>query len=483
MTEAVHEMLVSHLVRPDGQEDLCFGLWKPSQGKSRLTALVHDVVLPGLHERQVHGNASFNPTYLERALRLASNANSGLAIIHSHPGAHTWQGMSLDDQHAEAGRAGSASAVTGMPLVGLTLAGRSENWSARFWERVGQRAYEARDCESVRVVGKWLDISRPEQPRLFNPLLVRTLSAWGETVQSTLEHLRVGVIGLGSVGSIVAESIARMGIGHLLLMDFDVVEEINLDRLLHATDIDAQRSTPKVELARRNAIRSATNPRFIVEALQYSVVEETGFRAAVDCDVLFSCVDRPWPRSALNLMARAHLIPVIDGGLRLEESPSGRGLRRADLRAHTVTFGRPCLECIGQLSPELVSLERDGYLDDPAYIASLPSDHPFKARQNVFGFSVALAGLELMQMLAMFVTNQLADPGAQTYHFVPGFLEKLDIDDRPGCLYTASTALGDAAPFVLTGRHALAQAVRERTAARKASLAPRRRRSSGKAMQ
>jgi hypothetical protein len=311
------------------------------------------------------------------------------------------------------------------------------------------------------VVGKQLRVSRPLSKRsVANPKLVRTTSAWGDDIQHQLEELHIGVVGLGSVGSIVAEALVRMGIRRLSLIDFDAVEEVNLDRVLHSYQEDADARRPKVQVIASAIRRSATHPAFECTPLEWSIVEEEGYRAALDCDVLFSCVDRPWPRSVLNLIATAHLIPVIDGGLRLQPS-SVTGIRRGDMKALTATVGRACMECVGQFGPEFVSLERDGYLDDPHYIESLPADHPVRARQNVFGFSLPAAGLEVMQLLAMVVTpTGLADPGVQNYHFIPGSLDRDWPTCSEECLYARATGRGDDSGYVVTGRHPLAEKLR-----------------------
>jgi hypothetical protein len=469
MTSELSSIAQQHLLRKDGQEDLCFALWHPSRGKERNTALVRQLIFPETGDRNVHGNVSFEPAYFERALAEAAAAGAGLALMHSHPRGLGWQGMSKPDITTEQGISAAVFGATRRPFVGLTVA-RDGAWSARFWERAAPRTYSRGDCATVRVLGDRISLTYMDQlapPPLANEEQIRTVSSWGERTQCNLARLRIGVVGNGSVGGLVAEALARTGFEDVVLIDFDRIEKHNLDRLNYATREDIGKL--KVEVLGRHLVGRATAAPFRVDLVEAAVYEAEGFRSALDCDILFSCVDRPWGRYILNLIAFAHLIPVIDGGISVRSNRHGM-LAAADWRAHTVTFGRRCLQCLGQYDPGLVQTEREGLLDDPSYIEGLPKDHPLKSRENVFAFSMSCASLEMLQMLALAIAplNQ-PNPGAQLYHFVGNITEEPQYAGcHIGCQFPGLVGLGDDCGIRATGARPIARqtAISEQLGAR-----------------
>lgn len=448
--------LAAHLLQRKGQEDLCFAIWYPSSGEDRYSALIHSVILPGPGDRHLHGNASVTGEYFERALGAAMDNGGGLAFIHSHLGPG-WQDMSTDDIDTELSMAAQSKSATGFPLLGLTI-GTDRSWSARFWQKTGPSSYQRTWCSSVRVLGidglrlTYCDHVLP--PPKFRKELERTVSAWSIEKQQTLARLRVGVIGVGSVGSMVAEMLARMGICEITLIDFDIVERHNLDRLLHTTRRDYLLKRRKVDVIADAIQKSATADNFKVNRVPYSVTEDVGYRAALDCDVLFSCVDRPWGRYVLNLIAYEHLIPVVDGGIVVTKTPTG-ALQGADWQAHIAMPTRKCLECLGQYDPGFVDMERKGHLDDPSYIQSLPDDHILKRNENVFPFSASVASLEVLQFLSLAVRPLgITDVGTQHYHFVTGTMDvELGGCCHDYCIYPALIAKGDCCGVAATGIH------------------------------
>ena len=424
MTAEVDAILADHVHKEARQEDLTFAYWKPSAGLQRYTTVITALVLPSEGDRVLQGNVAFHSQYLLRVLANVPDG-SGIAFIHGHP-SPGWQGMSDDDVVAERDRlAGQVAGRTGLPLLGLTR-GTDGAWSGRIWLRNRPRSYLRKDARSVRVVGKELSISfPPDEPVIrTSDSQVATLSVWGEAAQQRLVRARAGVVGLGSVGSLVVESLSRMGMRRLTFIDFDRLERRNLDRTLGATPTDANADTLKVEVAARTTTTSATAAELDLRIGPHSLLEIEGLSAALDCDVLFSCVDRPWPRHLLNTIAYSHLIPVIDGGIMSRVKPDGTPQHVA-WRIHTVGPGRACLVCLGALRRSDVALDMDGKLDDPDYIAGLSDeDKAVISRRNVFPFSMSVAAHEVLQLVGL-VTGQsrIGGAGAQTYDAFPGAMK------------------------------------------------------------
>ncbi|MCI0184820.1 ThiF family adenylyltransferase [Sulfoacidibacillus ferrooxidans] len=441
MTHALDAQLRKHFHKGTEQEDLTFALWRPSRGHKRYTVILERLVLPLDGERQLHGNVSFSPDYVQRVLKEAGN-EYGIALLHSHLGPG-WQGMSEDDIVAERDRlAAAVSGRTGHPLVGLTW-GTDGAWSARAWLRHSKLDYRIRWANTVRVVGKELRITyHPDLTAIASTASqVATVSCWGEENQSKLANVHVGIIGLGSVGSVVAETLSRMGISRVTLIDHDRIEERNLDRTLGAVFQDAVEGTAKVDLSKRLIESTHTALTLTVTAVTAKVTSDEGLRAALDCDVLFSCVDRSYPRHILNALAYGHLIPVVDGGIFAKVA--GGKLVHADWRIHIVGPEHACMMCLGAITREGVALDREGKLDDPTYIEGLGSEFsPLLARQNVFPFSVSVAAHEVIQFVGLVTgVRRLGGMHPQFYHCYPGEMESMEKDACiPGCEYHTLTS-------------------------------------------
>ena len=439
-------ILKKHLLRSDGQEDICFALWSQSTGEVRTTAIIRKIILPEEGDRNVHGNASFLPKYLERVLAEAVTYKMGICLLHSHPSGTGWQRMSEDDIATELYLSRIAFGATSSPLLGMTLSGNNK-WSARVWTKSDQKKQFPTWCGSVRVVGDKFDVGFNDDifpvPVATGEQL-RTVSSWGNEVQQHFARLKFVIVGAGSVGGFIAEGLARMGAKSISVVDFDKIEKHNLDRLCYADRSDVGK--PKVEVLCKYLNRIATASDFQATPINSSLAHEEGLAATLDGDIAFSCVDRPLGRHILNQIAYAHLIPVIDGGISIRVGPGGT-MKSADWRSHIATVGRPCLCCIGQYDTGSVQSEREGLLDDPSYIKGLPSGHPYKASENVFVFSMACATDMLLQFFAYFVCPVgFSNMGMKISHFVGGINDPARFSDcESDCYFLMSTGEGDKA--------------------------------------
>jgi len=163
----------------------------------------------------------------------------------------------------------------------------------------------------------------------------------GYNGQLKLKKAKICIAGLGGLGSPAALQLAAMGVGHLRLVDRDVVELSNLQRQ-HLYNVRFL-GYPKVEVAAKRL--HELNPNIEIEPLPLSVNVDTAYDIVKDVDVVVDGLDRMTPRYALNRACQKAGTPYI-------------------FAAAIMTFGNistiipgetPCLECFqGNLDDEML---------------------------------------------------------------------------------------------------------------------------------
>ncbi len=128
----------------------------------------------------------------------------------------------------------------------------------------------------------------------------RTALLFGDAGVERLRSLRVIIFGVGGVGSWCAESLVRTGVGHLTMVDCDVVCDSNINRQLMATTRTVGR--PKVEVMRERLLE--INPEADITARQEVFSAETAKNFNLDAyDYVIDAIDSLRDKALLILRA------------------------------------------------------------------------------------------------------------------------------------------------------------------------------------
>ncbi|MDZ7645471.1 MAG: ThiF family adenylyltransferase [Woeseiaceae bacterium] len=181
------------------------------------------------------------------------------------------------------------------------------------------------------------------------------LPGFGEAGQRRLAGSTALVLGCGALGTVIADMLARAGVGHLVIVDRDFVELTNLQRQVLFDEQDVADAMPKAEAARRKLakINSQVKVTAIVDDVNYRNIE----RFAQGVDVLVDGVDNFETRYLANDYAVRHGVPYLYGG-----AVGTTGMAFAIL-PHTETGNAewetlaggsratPCLRCLFEEAP------------------------------------------------------------------------------------------------------------------------------------
>ncbi len=137
--------------------------------------------------------------------------------------------------------------------------------------------------------------------------LQRLIILFGEDAVRSLQYKTVAVVGLGGVGAFAAEALARSGVGNLILVDGDVVDNTNRNRQLPALTSTLGKNKAKIVSSRVMDI----NPDCNVTAFDSHWHREEDFLFSLGLDYIVDAIDSFRDKIDLIVRAKEHQVPII----------------------------------------------------------------------------------------------------------------------------------------------------------------------------
>lgn len=355
--------------------------------------------------------------FVNEKIRFCRDQGLVYLAVHNHGGDNAVAFSSPDLVSHQRGYPALLDIARGLPVGALVLAKNA--LAGDIWTHDGHRRVIAETVVIDRNLTRLYPAPQAAPPERTD-IDDRQARVYGDAGQAILGRLKVGVIGAGGVGLPVVAALARLGVGHLIVIDPERVEPSNLPRLPETTRLDAmtwlanQRraavlrgmgtrlSAPKVRVARRIARRARKG--IVVDALRTDVSDSKAARRLVDCDYLFLAADSHQARAVFNALVHQYLIPGVQIGSRVEVDPDSGSVGQIFSVVRPVTPNRGCMWCNGLINPAKLTEEGvgsrdaagDGYLDvDDAPAPAVMTLNALGVAAAVNDFMLTITGLVL----------------------------------------------------------------------------------------
>jgi len=384
-------------------------------------------------ERRAHGSvlswsAQFNSDVLQRAVDLDATP----VLVHSHGSAAPR--FSSDDRSKEHALFGAFSRIVDPLPTGTLLLGRADA-AGSFWIAGRNDRLEFRRLVVVGpTIASWNAVTGRREGHVPRQRLARQTVAIGPESDDKLAAAVVAIVGVSGGGSHVFQQLTHQGVGTLVPIDDQVLDETNLGRHVGAQAADIDRA-PKTAIAKRLA--SGVDPSIRVRELNQRFPSADTIAAMKGADVVVACLDRFDAREAVNAFCRRYLIPLVDIGISIEST--GERLAKADGQVIVALPGEPCLRCFF-LTDALLAWERKhrppGYDQNP----DAPGD------PQVVSMNGVLASEACNSVLDLITGYSGGRRGARQWQY-DGRTGELALSDLPsmrlGCPACAQAGHGD----------------------------------------
>jgi molybdopterin-synthase adenylyltransferase len=402
--------------------------------------LAHTVIVPpsGAYLIRTKIRVQLAPVFIAEVLKKARHSKQSVILVHTHPFDGDVLASEIDKEGERQLFPRIFARVPGVPH-GRVIFGR-KGYDAMIRPQEGELELPLELIDVGREV-RWLP--RTAEQYDTDARFDRQIRAFGSEGQARIQSLRVGIVGLGGTGSVVAQQLAHLGVGRFLLIDPDNIESANLNRVIGSTQQDVGRS--KVEIGSR--LIKQISPLTDVRAVDGSVYSHKIARELLDTDFFFCCTDSQGSRAVLTQLAYQYRVPCIDLGVSL--LAEGGEITRITGRVQMLASGLPCLICLNLLDSEAVrrDLQTDAERRADPYIVGGLEPQP-----AVISINSVVASFAVTMFLAA-VTNMPMQSRYQIYRGDSGVVSSIVAAAQPDCVVCSSRgADGRGDSWTLPGR-------------------------------
>ena len=438
VTSEDHQRIIDHLFPGDRDEHGAILRAGVVRNGCSLRLLIQDVRPAELGTDYVagrYGYRALTPTFINREILQCRDAGLAYLAVHNHGSDRRVAFSKVDLESHERGYPALLDIGRGIPVGALVYGRRSV--AADIWLPDGSR----RTLGTYRMIGNDMRRlhSQPSQGGEPGSEHDRQVRMFGADGQHILQASKVAVVGLGGVGSLVAEYLARLGVGNLVLIDPDGIETSNLSRVVGATRVDVETGQLKTQIAVRHAREMSDHAT--LQPVVGDVARQSVAQVLRDCDFIFLAADSMRARLVVNALAHQYLIPVIQMGARIRRGDCGR-LEDAMSAVRHIRPGIGCLWCNGLIDPTQLAIEAksDSERKEQAYGVQEPNP-------SVITLNAVAAAHAVNDFLFDFLGLRTGDAEVSYhhFHFHRGKAERVIPRRSPDCRECVQRlAMGDA---------------------------------------
>lgn len=258
----------------------------------------------------------------------------------------------------------------------------------------------------------------------------RNIRFFGKEGQERLANASATIVGVGGLGTHVVQQLALLGVGRLVLIDDEELDETNFNRYVGVRHDDLVPGTLKVAVGER--IVRDINPDIEVISVPEQLASENAFAGIMDSDYAFGCLDNEGSRLILTELCQAYSKPYFDLASEIIAEDGHYGGRVC------VSWnGEGCLVCYGELD----ALEARKELMNPAArrdhdaIYGLPADALGETGPSVVSINGVIASMGVTEFMLAVAKVRDKPRGLLKYYAHRGIVTITKDLLTPSCYY------------------------------------------------